>query len=512
MTSVKVPQDIDLLPGLALVDSTELRYVPTGDALECALDGDCSIAYLIYADQEVPAALGWEREGLEASGFTAAVGKTLSLPQANGSLVVAVGLGAEEDADTDAFREAGAALARATRSRSGVCAIVPKRTGVEQVTAFVEGVFLARYRYTAFKTQDDVASPHLSLRRLTIVAGDPELGEEEANAALKRARAFARATIIARDLTNAPPAHLIPQTFVESAQRLAELYGFEVEVLGRDELAELGCGGIIGVNRGSLFEAQLVKLRYAPAGKEGEDADTLALVGKGITFDSGGLTLKPAISMFEMKMDMGGAAAVLGTFASLAEMDTPIPVKAWLPMTDNMISGNSMRIGEVLTTRKGLTVEVRNTDAEGRLILMEALTLAAESNPARIVDIATLTGAQMIALGTEIAAVMGNDPELIGRVERAGAVTGEKVWELPLEPRYMDMLDSTIADIANVGKRAAGSIVAGLFLSKFVEDVPWAHLDIAGPMSAEKDDRWLTSGATGFGARLLLELASASAN
>lgn len=347
---------------------------------------------------------------------------------------------------------------------------------------------------------------------MTIVAGDPELGEEEANAALKRARAFARATIIARDLTNAPPAHLIPQTFVESAQRLAELYGFEVEVLGRDELAELGCGGIIGVNRGSLFEAQLVKLRYVPAGKEGEDADTLALVGKGITFDSGGLTLKPAISMFEMKMDMGGAAAVLGTFASLAEMDAPIPVKAWLPMTDNMISGNSMRIGEVLTTRKGLTVEVRNTDAEGRLILMEALTLAAESNPARIVDIATLTGAQMIALGTEIAAVMGNDPELIGRVERAGAVTGEKVWELPLEPRYMDMLDSTIADIANVGKRAAGSIVAGLFLSKFVEDVPWAHLDIAGHMSAEKDDRWLTSGATGFGARLLLELASASEN
>lgn len=493
MSSVKDSFDIDLLPSLRALAQTELRFV---DQLKRPDEVGCAVGFPVYADGDVPSRIEWTREGLTTAGFEAKPGQTLAVPGVDGSLVIIVGLGDIADADADVFREAGAAFARAASSRGNACVVLSDPVPAEFVTALVEGALLARYRYTSFK---DAPSSQATLRSLT-VAGQ---GSAEA---VQRARAYALATFIARDLTNAPPGHLTPESFAKVAQRLAAESGFEAEVLGLSELDELGCGGIIGVNRGSAIEARLVKLTYTP-GEPARDR-RLALVGKGITFDSGGLSLKPADSMLEMKMDMGGAAAILGAFASFTEAGVSIPVQAWLPITDNMVSGNSLRVGEVLVARNGKTVEVKNTDAEGRLILMDGLALAAETDPTWIVDIATLTGAQMVALGKDIAAVMGSDAELIERIEEAAANTGEQVWEMPLQKRYMKLLDSGVAELANVGGRLAGAITAGLFLSNFVGDIPWAHLDIAGPMSSDKDDRWLTSGATGFGARLLLKLAT----
>ncbi len=318
--------------------------------------------------------------------------------------------------------------------------------------------------------------------------------------------ASSRATLVARDLTNAPPAHLTPSRLAEYASSLADSYGFEADVLKRKQLKELGCGGILAVNRGSKRPARLIKLSYAPVGAT-EDTKRLTLVGKGITFDSGGLSLKPSESMIDMKMDMGGAAAVIGAFTALADLGVLVRVDAYIPTTDNMISGDSYRLGEVLVARDGHTVEVKNTDAEGRLVLMDALALAAESNPNWIVDIATLTGAAIVALGTEVAALFGTDRVLVEAVEKSAEQTGEAVWEMPLRASYNKLLKSSVADLQNVGGRWGGPITAALFLQNFVGDSAWAHLDIAGPMSAEKDDGWVSAGATGYGARLLLTLA-----
>ena len=289
------------------------------------------------------------------------------------------------------------------------------------------------------------------------------------------------------------------------ARRLGADRGLEVEVFGKDELVEMECGGMLGVNAGSTEPPQMVKLTYEP---EGDAGATLSMVGKGIMYDAGGLALKPADPVHAaMKNDMSGAGAILGAMANLGRLGCENKVIGYLCCTDNRPSGSAIAMGDVLTIRGGTTVEVANTDAEGRLVMADGLVLATEEPTDAIIDIATLTGAAMRALGTEIAQVMGNDEGLVAQIEAAAETTDEPVWKMPLARRYRKQLDSTVADIKNLGGANAGSITAGLFLEEFVDDKPWAHIDIAGVADNETDASWRPPGCTGFGARLLAEFA-----
>jgi leucyl aminopeptidase len=299
----------------------------------------------------------------------------------------------------------------------------------------------------------------------------------------------------------------------DTAAEVAAANGLEIEVYGAEDLATMGCGGLLGVNAGSAEPPRLVKLTYRPrtaSGRLRKPAARLALVGKGVMYDSGGISLKPSDAMHAaMKMDMSGAAAVLASMSALSALGCRNEVSGFLLCTDNMPSGSAMKLGDVLTIRGGTTVEIHNTDAEGRLLLADGLALSVEERPDAIVDIATLTGACMVALGPAVAGVFGNDQSLVDQVTAASTATDEPVWQLPLErKRYRKLLDSDVADVKNVGGPHGGAITAAVFLSEFVADVPWAHLDIAGPMKVDSDESWRSKGATGFGTRLLVELAT----
>ena len=354
---------------------------------------------------------------------------------------------------------------------------------------------LARYRWDVLKSKPG-ATP---LTAITVVSGDP--GAESGAA---RGATFAAATALARDLANTPPAHLSATRIADVAVELGAAAGLEVEVFDRDQLIEMGCGGIIAVNGGSDDPPRGIKLTYRPDSPTGH----LALVGKGIMYDSGGISLKPGDAVHAtMKNDMSGAAAVLASMVHLREVGCPITVTGWMMCTDNMPSGTAVKLGDVMTVRGGTTVEIVNTDAEGRLVMSDALVMAAEEQPDAIVDIATLTGACMRALGEQVAGVMGNNGELIDQIRTAGEETDEPVWELPLEQRYRGQLDSDVADIKNLGGANAGAITAALFLEEFVADRPWAHIDIAGTAQSDSSAPWRPIGCTGFGTRLLLQLA-----
>jgi leucyl aminopeptidase len=313
-----------------------------------------------------------------------------------------------------------------------------------------------------------------------------------------------RAALVARDLSNTPAGFLTATNIADEAERLGAEFGFEVEVFDKAALIDLGCGGLLGVNAGSVEEPRMVVLRYRPDGATRH----LGMVGKGIMYDSGGISLKPSDPMhLLMKIDMGGAAAVLGAFTALRDLGVTQNVSGWLMCTDNMPSGSATKLGDVLVARGGTTVEVKNTDAEGRLVMMDALALATEEGVDAVIDIATLTGAALMALGKSTAALFGNDESLVDSVKSAAETVDEPVWQMPLEKKYRKQLDSDIADIANLGGPFAGATTAALFLSEFVGETPWAHVDIAGTMQAEADDSWRSQGATGFGARLLAQVA-----
>ncbi len=305
-------------------------------------------------------------------------------------------------------------------------------------------------------------------------------------------------------MVNEPAGSLGPKEFVAAAKKLLTGSGVRVTVLEEAQIRKQKLGGLLGVNAGSDEPPRFLKVTYSPKNARG----SLALVGKGVTFDSGGLSLKPAKAMEQMKTDMGGAAAVVGAMSALRDAGVRAKVVAYVPLTENMPNGSATRPGDVLTIRNGKTVEVLNTDAEGRLILADALSMAAEDGPDAIVDLATLTGACLVALGEKIAGLMGNNDDVVEQLEAAAERAGEPVWHLPLPDDYRSMLDSEIADLQNIGGQWGGSLTAGLFLEEFVDDVPWAHLDIAGPARANKDDGELVRGGTGFGVRTLVEFAS----
>ena len=480
------------------------RSVPTGVG---------AVGVAVGAKGAIPKSIGLDRATMASAGFEGKVGQTLVVPQRSGPTIVAVGTG-DGVLTTAEVRDAAAAFARAAGKYSTLATGLQSAVGRDNVAAgaqaVVEGVLLARYRFGSLKNKAEAAP----VDALWLIASASDAGPVKSG--IGRGQATASAAQLARDLANTPPSHLTASRIADLAADIAGATGLEIEVLGPGELRELGCGGLLGVNAGSSEEPRLIRLRYRPQPGDpgstrpgGDRPPKLALVGKGIMYDSGGISLKPSDpSHVNMKMDMSGAAAVLAAMASLPALDCPNEVVGLMMCTDNMPSGSAMKLGDVLHIHGGKTVEVHNTDAEGRLVLADGLVLAAEEEPDAIVDIATLTGACAVALGPAYAGLLGNHQGLVDQVKDASARADEPVWQLPLDrTRYRKLLDSEVADMKNVGGPQGGAITASVFLSEFVGDTPWAHLDIAPPMRVDADESWRTKGATGIGTRLLIELA-----
>jgi leucyl aminopeptidase len=438
--------------------------------------------------------------------FEGKAGQALAVPT-GGRLgvkaAVLIGLGTRAELTVDDFRTAGAALARRARKVASVAttlvdAVPESLERAAAAQALVEGVVLGGYQYLEYKTE---GKPSL-LESVVVLAR----GGAAVRRAIERGEVVSAAVVWARDIVNLPAAQKSPAEFAKAAQQLLRGKSVKVEVLEPAALAAQRLGGILGVGQGSEQEPRLVKMTYAPKGARG----SIALVGKGVIFDSGGLSIKTGSGMETMKTDMSGAAAVIAAMSALAALGVKAKVTGYAPMVENMPSGKAIRPGDVLEFRNGKTAEVLNTDAEGRLILADALALAAEEEPDGIVDLATLTGACMVALGDKIAGRMGNDDGWGAEVQAAADRAGEPVWPLPLPKQYRKLIDSEIADLRNIGTTSyGGALTAGLFLEAFVADVPWVHLDIAGPARAGADDGYLVRGGTGFGVRTLLELVTA---
>jgi leucyl aminopeptidase len=412
--------------------------------------------------------------------------------------VLVVGLGKRDDVDPEKLRVAAALAAKEAKrleARSLAWAL-PETEAEAAVEALVTGTILADYRFDRFRKTEADDSPQLDA--LTLLA-PPELARAAATA-----RAAAEAQNRARDLQSTPANVATPTFLAEHAEEIAAAYdSITVETLGPEQIAEKKMGGLLAVSQGGPQEPRLIVLRYSGGGSQPK----LGLIGKGVTFDTGGISLKPGAGMQEMKMDMSGAAAVLEAVAAIAELELPLELVAIVPATENMPSGTAVKPGDVITQHNGKTVEVNNTDAEGRLILADALSYAVELGAERLVDLATLTGAVTIALGSTYAAVIANDDALADQVLRAGADSGELTWRLPLHPEYKELMKGTVADLSNLAsQRKAGTITAASFLEEFVDDVPWAHVDIAG-VAWDVGREYIGKDANGFGVRLLVELA-----
>ena len=431
----------------------------------------------------------------------------------NGALqtprVIVTGLGDPAKWNEELFRRATAAATLAARNAAcaNVAYVVPSEPATNReglVQAMVEGALLSTYRYLKFKTKEDEIQPQKRIERITLLTNSTS----QAKAAVDRAKIYAEATVFARDLVNEPANHLNPQVLSQIARDVADENGLEYRVLEAPELKKLGAGAILGVGGGSKIPPRLIQLTYRSGKKK---ARKIALVGKGITFDSGGLSLKPSKNMEAMKCDMAGAAAVLCAMRSLSQIGVDRDVIGILCAAENMPSGSAIRPGDVLRAMNGKSIEIVNTDAEGRLVLADGLSWAVREGASEIIDLATLTGACVVGLGPYIAGAMGNNQELVDRVIAAGKRTGETIWQLPIPDEYDFMVKSDIADIKNLAPNSeAGAIQGALFLREFVGDAAWVHLDIAGPAWNDKDFFYIPKNGTGFGVRTLLELLSSN--
>jgi leucyl aminopeptidase len=418
--------------------------------------------------------------------------------------VLVVGLGAKDEFEPERARVAAALAAReaATYEVREIAWSLPAANGdgAAVASAIVEGTILASYRFDRFKTaEDEEEGPPPVLESLVLYGAD-----ERASAAAETARVVGEAANRARDLQNLPANVVTPTYLAERATEIAVAHErVEVDVLGRGQIEDLGMGGLVGVSKGTAEEPRLIVLRYA--GERG--GEVIGLVGKAVTFDSGGISIKPGARMHEMKMDMSGGAAVIESVAAIAELGLDVELLAVVPATENMPSGTALKPGDIITQSNGKTVEIINTDAEGRLILADALVYCAEHGADRIVDLATLTGAVLTALGSTYAALISNDDAWAAEVEAASSESGELAWRLPLHPEYKELTKGTVTDLVNASeKRKAGTIYAASFLEEFVNGKPWAHLDIAGT-AWDMGREYVGKGATGFGVRLLVALA-----
>ncbi|MXZ68874.1 MAG: leucyl aminopeptidase [Acidimicrobiia bacterium] len=430
---------------------------------------------------------GFER-ALERAGFKGEAGQSCSYDTGSENPHTVVALGTGEDPGADDLRRAAGVLGRKASKDASVATTLAFEG---QAASVVEGFLLSQYSYDRFKSK-----PEPAVTDSLLLVGAGEMSDCEAGMVVAEAVGWAR------DLVNTPAQDKAPQEIQRQVAEMAEGLGLRLKTHDVPDLEEKGFGGLLGVAAGSDRAPCLVELWHEPEGSE----TFVALVGKGITFDSGGLSIKPASAMETMKTDMSGAAAVIGAMVAIARLRLPVKVLGLAPLSDNMPGSRAIKPGDVLTTRNGKTIEVLNTDAEGRLVLADALAYAVEHEPDLMVDLATLTGACKVALGDDIAGVMGNDDSLIDRIERAGDQAGERVWHLPLPKEYRRQLDTPMADMKNIGGRWAGALTAGLLLQEFVDDVPWAHLDIAGPSRWTRNEHYQTKGGSGFGVRTLVEL------
>jgi leucyl aminopeptidase len=479
-TADKVRTDLLAVPVFA-----DRRFGPGADAVDRAIGGDLA-TFMAEAD------------------FSGKRGETLAVPtqgKLGAKAVILVGVGEQAAFDEDALRRAGATLARrasrVARAATTLLEAVPDSIADDSAAqALAEGIHLGAYQFLKYKG-DATAS---KLSRIVV------LGKSGAKvkAALDRGSRIAGAVAWARNLVNEPAGAKSPEEVAQLTRQVARAAGLKVKVLSGEQLVRERMGGVIGVGGGSDRPPTFVRLAYEPAGAK----QTIAFVGKGVVFDSGGLSIKTASGMETMKTDMSGGAAVIAAMSVLRDLGVKTRVVGYVPLVENMPSGHAIRPGDVLKMRNGKTVEVLNTDAEGRLILADALSLAVDEKPDAIVDLATLTGACVVALGEKVAGLMGSDDEWVGQVNRAADRAAESVWHLPLPEEYRKSLDSEVADVRNIGTGGyGGALTAGLFLKEFVDDVPWAHLDIAGPARASSDDGYIVKGGTGFGVRTLVELA-----
>ncbi|MFT0847980.1 leucyl aminopeptidase [Actinomycetaceae bacterium L2_0104] len=402
--------------------------------------------------------------------------------------ILAVSLG--ENPSLHQLRECVGAALRSSKLPEDVVVDIP-HGDAEEFLAIAEGALLGSYRFTRYRSSAKSEASNLTI--LTAVEG--------ASALLEKARVLAEAQNAVRDLVNTPAGDLRTVELADAAAQMATGTGVSVQVWDEDRLKEAGCGGLLGVGAGSDSPSRMVRLAWEPEAAE----RSVALVGKGITFDSGGMSLKTHAGLLDMKTDMTGAATVAAVVVAAAKLQLPVKVTAWMCIAENMLSGTATRLGDVLTIADGTTVEVTNTDAEGRLVLADGLTHAVRENPDEVIDVATLTGAQIVALGGRYAGLMGTE-DLTARLTADASVAGELMWPMPLPSYLRKSLDSNIADMKNSGSRFGGMLVAGLFLKEFVGETPWAHIDIAGP-SYNTEEPWgyTAKGATGFAVRTLLK-------
>ena len=440
-------------------------------------------------------------------GASGEVDEVIKLPSKSNKLIVFTGLGKiESNFSPELLRRAAGAASRHLLGNDSASFALPHKS-VAEIAAIAEGAALGSYAFTEFRGSSKGAQKN-PLSSITVVTRFANTAQ--AKTAAKRAEIIAEQTFLVRDLINTPPSSLTPDSFCLRAKKLASKYGVKVEILNDAALRKGGYGGIIGVGQGSANPPRLLHLTYSPI----KAKKRFAFVGKGITFDTGGLALKPANGMEAMKADMSGAAAVVAAIFAIAQLKLPVAIDAWAPLAENMVSDTATRPSDVITIYGGKTVEVLNPDAEGRLVLADALVKAAEVGKKSggldgIIDVATLTGAQVVALGSRTSAVMTNDENFSGQFLTAANIAGESFWPMPLPVELRASLDSPIADLANIGDRMGGMLVAGLFLKEFIDpQTPWLHLDIAGPAFNEKTAHGYTPvGGTGIALRSLLCLA-----
>jgi len=461
------------------------------DALE--LTGD-----LAQLDEKLGGTL---KELIEETEFKGSVGSSAVTRVGAGSSIrklILVGLGKPDTLTLDSLRRAAAAIARSAKQQKsktlGVSLPVANDDSAGTTQAITEGIVLALHQDNRFKSEPEDKGAKLEQVDLLGLAGQ--------DAAITHAQAVCTGVILARELVAAPANIVTPVSMAQTAEAIASEYGLALEILEQEECEKLGMGAFLGVAQASEIPPKFLHLTYKP---EGTPRRKLAIVGKGLTFDSGGLNIKGAGSGIEtMKMDMGGAAATLGAAKAIGQIKPDVEVHFISAVTENMISGRAMHPGDILTASNGKTIEVNNTDAEGRLTLADALVFAEKLGVDAIVDLATLTGACIVALGNDIAGLWTADEGIASQLKSASEAAGEKFWQMPMEEKYFEGLKSPIADMKNTGPRAGGSITAALFLKQFVKETPWAHLDIAGPVWTEKEDGCNSVGATGFPVRTLV--------
>jgi len=439
--------------------------------------------------------------GKELPGELGASTPLHAVPGLAAGSVLAYGLGPREGFSASAAFSAGVAVAKklAGKPRGTVAVAAPEAAdSAPLLSAFVEGLVVGT-RGCGLRKSEPARHP---FETLLVVAPDGTLGESGVAEAVRRGVVVGESVNLARDLVNTPPAEKTPTLLAARARDVATEGGIGVEVWDRERAAAERFGGLLGVAAGSDEPPAFLTLDL----RRGGDSPTLALVGKGVTFDSGGLSLKPSASMEDMKSDMTGAAVVLATMSAVARLGLAVNLRGYLVLTENMTGGKALKLGDVLTMRNGKTVEVLNTDAEGRLILADALSYAAESRPDRLLDLATLTGACVVALGTKVAGLFANDDAFARDLAAACLATGERAWRLPLDADYKEQIKSTVADLKNVGERWGGAVTAAKFLQEFVGEGAWIHLDIAGPSWSDSDSATRDAGGTGCFVRTLVTL------